>query len=78
MDRVLRRHVGTANFNHINPGPDIRQRLWHAGAEISDYLLASSSAAIGAGVATDAPITDLAGNPRPTSGRYDAGCYQKQ
>jgi hypothetical protein len=43
-----------------------------------NFQLASGSAAIGAGTATDAPTTDQLGNARPTDGRYDIGAIQYQ
>jgi hypothetical protein len=45
-------------------------------ASSGNYQLASGSAAIGAGTSTDAPVTDMLGNGRPTGGAYDVGAYQ--
>ncbi len=44
----------------------------------NDYQLLSTSPAIDAGIATDAPSTDLAGNPRPSGSGYDIGVYEYQ
>jgi hypothetical protein len=45
-------------------------------AASSNYQLSSTSPAINAGTSTDAPSTDLLGNPRPSGGGFDVGCYQ--
>jgi len=42
----------------------------------NDYHLSSTSPAIDAGTATDAPPTDLDGNSRPRGNGYDIGCYE--
>jgi parallel beta-helix repeat protein len=42
----------------------------------NDYHLASTSPAIDKGTATDAPATDLDGNPRPKGAGFDIGCYE--
>ena len=44
----------------------------------NNYQLSSTSPAIGAGTATDAPSTDLLGNPRPSGNGYDIGAYEYQ
>ncbi len=41
-----------------------------------DYRLANSSPALGAGIGLASVPTDLLGNPRPTSGASDIGCYE--
>jgi hypothetical protein len=43
-----------------------------------NFNLAAGSKAIGAGTNTDAPASDISGDARPTSGRYDAGAMQYQ
>ena len=43
-----------------------------------DYHLLSTSPAIDAGTSTDAPSTDLGGNPRPSGKGYDIGAYEYQ
>jgi len=48
------------------------------GYRIYDYRLRQDSPAINAGVATGAPVTDLAGNPRPAMGGIDIGAYEAQ
>jgi parallel beta-helix repeat protein len=45
-------------------------------ASASNYQLSSTSPAINAGTSTDAPSTDILGNPRPSGGGYDIGAYQ--
>jgi hypothetical protein len=42
----------------------------------NDYHLAPGSPAIDAGTATQAPATDLDGNPRPSGTGYDIGAYE--
>jgi parallel beta-helix repeat protein len=42
----------------------------------NNYQELSTSPSIGAGTATDAPSTDLLGNPRPGGKGYDIGSYQ--
>ena len=42
----------------------------------NNYQEAAGSPSIGAGTATDAPTTDISGNPRPSSYGYDIGCYE--
>jgi hypothetical protein len=42
----------------------------------NDYHLATGSPAIDAGTATQAPATDLDGNPRPSGTGYDIGAYE--
>jgi hypothetical protein len=42
----------------------------------NDYHLSSTSPAIDKGTATDAPATDLDGNPRPRGAGFDIGCYE--
>ncbi len=44
----------------------------------NDYHLLSTSPAINAGTSTDAPSTDLDGNPRPSGTGYDIGAYEYQ
>ena len=44
----------------------------------NDYHLLSTSPAIDAGTSTDAPATDLDGNPRPCGKGYDIGAYEYQ
>ena len=44
----------------------------------NDYHLSSTSPAIDAGTSTDAPSTDLGGNPRPSGKGYDIGAYEYQ
>lgn len=41
-----------------------------------DYRLQAGSPGIGAGLATYAPSTDYAGNPRPGAGGFDLGAYE--
>ena len=41
-----------------------------------NYQELSTSPSIGAGTSTDAPSTDILGNPRPSSKGYDIGCYE--
>jgi parallel beta-helix repeat protein len=43
-----------------------------------DYHLSATSPAIDKGTSTDAPSTDLDGNPRPYGNGYDIGCYEWQ
>ena len=45
-------------------------------ASANNYQLSSTSPAINAGTATDAPSTDILGNPRPSGGGFDIGAYQ--
>jgi hypothetical protein len=45
-------------------------------AASDNFQLASGSAAIGAASSSMAPLTDMLGNARPTSGSYDIGAYQ--
>ncbi|MCA1856266.1 right-handed parallel beta-helix repeat-containing protein [Massilia oculi] len=45
-------------------------------AALPDYRPGSSSPAIGRGIATYAPATDIDGRPRNTSTGYDLGAYQ--
>jgi parallel beta-helix repeat protein len=47
-------------------------------AAAGNFNLASGSMAIGAGTSTDAAASDINGDARPTSGRYDAGAMQYQ
>jgi methionine-rich copper-binding protein CopC len=42
----------------------------------NDYQELSTSPSIGAGTLTDAPSTDILGNPRPSSNGYDIGSYE--
>jgi methionine-rich copper-binding protein CopC len=42
----------------------------------NNYQELSTSPSIGAGTSTDAPSTDILGNPRPSSKGYDIGCYE--
>jgi parallel beta-helix repeat protein len=42
----------------------------------NDYHLKAGSPAIDVGTATDAPATDLDGNPRPQGNGYDIGSYE--
>ena len=42
----------------------------------SSYQESSTSPSIGAGTSTDAPSTDILGNPRPSRNGYDIGCYE--
>ena len=42
----------------------------------NNYQELSTSPSIGAGTSTDAPSTDILGNPRPSSNGYDIGCYE--
>ena len=42
----------------------------------NNYQELSTSPSIGAGTSTDAPSTDMLGNPRPSSNGYDIGCYE--
>ena len=44
----------------------------------NNYQLSSASPAIGVGTSTDAPSTDILGNPRPSSNGYDIGAYVYQ
>ena len=44
----------------------------------NNYQLNSTSPAIGAGTSTDAPSTDILGNPRPSTNGYDIGTYEYQ
>ena len=44
----------------------------------NDYHLSSTSPAIDVGTSTDAPSTDIAGNPRPSGKGYDIGAYEYQ
>jgi len=44
----------------------------------NNYQLSSTSPAIGAGTATDAPSTDIVGNPGPSGKGYDIGAYEYQ
>jgi parallel beta-helix repeat protein len=44
----------------------------------NDYHLSSTSPAIDAGTATDAPSVDLEGNPRPVGKGFDIGAYEYQ
>ncbi len=44
----------------------------------NDYHLSATSPAIDTGTATDAPSTDLDGNPRPSGRTYDVGAYEYQ
>lgn len=48
------------------------------GYRIYDYRLRQDSPAINAGLATDAPVTDLDGNSRPAMGGIDIGAYEAQ
>jgi parallel beta-helix repeat protein len=45
-------------------------------ASANNYQLSSTSPAINAGTSTDAPSTDILGNPRPSGGGFDIGAYQ--
>jgi len=42
----------------------------------NNYQESPTSPSIGAGTSTDAPSTDILGNPRPSSNGYDIGCYE--
>ena len=42
----------------------------------NNFQEAAGSLSIGAGTSTDAPSTDILGNPRPSSYGYDIGCYE--
>ena len=42
----------------------------------NNYQELSTSPSIGAGTSTDAPSTDILGNPRPSRNGYDIGCYE--
>ncbi len=42
----------------------------------NSYQELSTSPSIGAGTLTDAPSTDILGNPRPSTYGYDIGCYE--
>ena len=42
----------------------------------NNYQELSTSPSIGAGTATDAPSTDILGNPRPSVNGYDIGAYE--
>jgi methionine-rich copper-binding protein CopC len=42
----------------------------------NNYQEATGSPSIGAGTSTDAPSTDILGNPRPSSFGYDIGAYE--
>jgi len=42
----------------------------------NDYQELPTSPSIGAGTSTDAPSTDILGNPRPSTNGYDIGCYE--
>ncbi|MHB8352748.1 MAG: PKD domain-containing protein, partial [Thermoplasmata archaeon] len=42
----------------------------------SNYHLAPASPVLGAGIAVPSITSDLEGNPRPTSGAADIGCYE--
>ena len=44
----------------------------------NNYQLSSTSPAIDVGTSTDAPSTDILGNPRPSSNGYDIGAYEYQ
>ena len=44
----------------------------------NNYQLSSTSPAIGVGTSTDAPSTDILGNPRPSGNGYDIGAYVYQ
>ena len=45
-------------------------------ASNGDYQEVSTSPSIGKGTSTDAPGTDILGNPRPSTYGYDIGCYE--
>jgi hypothetical protein len=47
-----------------------------ANAAANNYQLSSTSLAIDSGTATDAPNTDILGNPRPSGGGFDIGAYE--
>ncbi len=47
-------------------------------ASANGYQELSTSPSIGAGTSTDAPSTDILGNPRPSSDGWDIGCYEYQ
>ncbi len=42
----------------------------------NNYQEAAGSPSIGAGTSTDAPRTDILGNPRPSSYGFDIGCFE--
>jgi hypothetical protein len=44
----------------------------------NNYQLPATSPAVNAGTSTDAPSTDILGNPRPSGSAYDIGCYEYQ
>ncbi|MDD3545203.1 MAG: choice-of-anchor Q domain-containing protein, partial [Kiritimatiellae bacterium] len=48
------------------------------GYRIYDFRLRQGSPAINAALATDAPATDLDGNPRPAMGGIDIGAFEAQ
>lgn len=45
---------------------------------VADFHLQAASPAIDAGATTDAPTTDVAGQPRPVSTTFDLGAYEYQ
>ena len=45
-------------------------------ASAGNYQELATSPSVGAGTSTDAPATDIVGNPRPSPKGYDIGCYE--
>jgi len=64
---------GNTHTNDVSAGP---QFVNYNPTGVGDYHLSSGSPAIDAGTATNAPLTDLDGNPRPQGARHDIGAYE--
>ena len=56
--------------------PSTAEALLFVNPAANNYQELSTSPSIGAGTLTDAPSTDILGNPRPSSKGYDIGCYE--
>jgi len=70
--------TGGGNAYTFPAGIESTASALFANAGANNYQLSSTSPAVGAGTATDAPGTDILGNPRPSSNGYDIGAYEYQ
>ena len=58
--------------------PSTAEALLFVNPSSNNYQELSTSPSMGAGTSTDAPSTDILGNPRPSGNGYDMGCYEYQ
>lgn len=68
--------VGTIVENNLVIGTG-DYSLYFEDANNFNFDLTTTSAAIDAGISTDAPTIDINKNPRPLGANWDVGCYEK-